>query len=176
MKGKKTGGGSRLGRPGRASVRLTFWQHVDASGNCWPWTRGSRSSSTGNRYGTVTVGGRRIQSAHVFAYESYYGSVPPGLEIDHLCRNTLCCNPLHLEAVTHRVNVLRGESPAAKQALQTHCKRGHEFTSANTYTHPTTERRHCRECKRAEDQRYAETDGGRAAHQRAQRKYNGKRL
>jgi hypothetical protein len=53
--------------------------------------------------------------AHVFAYESYYGPLPAGMEPDHLCSNTLCCNPLHLEAVSHRTNVLRGRSPLARR-------------------------------------------------------------
>jgi len=39
------------------------------------------------------------------------GPVPDGLELDHLCRNRYCVNPHHLEAVSHRTNVLRGFIP-----------------------------------------------------------------
>jgi hypothetical protein len=34
--------------------------------------------------------------------------------IDHLCRETLCCNPEHLEAVTNRENTLRGKVSALR--------------------------------------------------------------
>jgi hypothetical protein len=32
------------------------------------------------------------------------GPVPEGLELDHLCENPPCCNPAHLEPVTHAEN------------------------------------------------------------------------
>lgn len=35
------------------------------------------------------------------------GPLPPGLELDHLCRNKSCVRPDHLEAVTHRENMRR---------------------------------------------------------------------
>lgn len=46
--------------------------------------------------------------AHRLSYELFVGPIPDGYELDHLCRNRGCVNPAHLEAVTHRVNVLRG--------------------------------------------------------------------
>ena len=44
---------------------------------------------------------------HVLAWELFYGRVPVGLELDHLCRNPACFNPAHLEAVTHKQNMER---------------------------------------------------------------------
>lgn len=41
-------------------------------------------------------------------YELLVGPIPEGLTIDHLCRNTMCVNPDHLEPVTHRENLMRG--------------------------------------------------------------------
>lgn len=38
---------------------------------------------------------------------------------------------------------------ATKQRARTHCKRGHEFTSENTYVHNNT--RNCKTCRRAMD-------------------------
>jgi len=48
--------------------------------------------------------------AHKAIYEAEHGPVPDGLELDHLCRNKACVNPNHLEAVTHLVNVRRGQA------------------------------------------------------------------
>ena len=42
-------------------------------------------------------------------------------------------NPDHLEAVTHRENVLRGQSLAAENVAKTHCPHGHAYDEENTY-------------------------------------------
>jgi len=72
------------------------------------------------------------QQAHIVAWLRERGPVPDGLELDHLCRNRACVNVQHLEAVTHRVNALRGEGPPAMNARKTKCKNGHAFTPENT--------------------------------------------
>jgi hypothetical protein len=59
--------------------------------------------------------------------------VPKGLTIDHLCRNRACVNPAHMEVVTNRVNIMRGDTPAARNAARTHCAHGHPFDESNTY-------------------------------------------
>lgn len=121
-----------------------FWKSVDRRGaeECWPWL-GSKDTSG---YGTIMWGGRRV-GTHVLAYELVVGAVPEGLVIDHLCRNRACCNPAHLEPVTHRENVLRGRGPTAINARKTHCNHGHEFTPENTYLQQNGGRG-CRECHR----------------------------
>lgn len=86
--------------------------------------------------------------AHRVVYAEVHGPIPPGMVIDHLCRSKNCINVEHMQAVTIKENTLRGNSPAARQARQTHCKRGHEFTPVNTYRHKDG-RRECRECTRA---------------------------
>jgi hypothetical protein len=117
---------------------------VNAATGCWEW-RGQR---THNGYGRFRVGPKRIL-VHRFTYERAVGPIPDGMEIDHLCRNPACCYPRHLEVVTHRENTLRGTSPTADYAAQTHCKRGHEFTPENTYIIPSSGSRQCLTCKRA---------------------------
>jgi hypothetical protein len=85
------------------------------------------------------------------AYELAIGPIPEGLTIDHLCRNRGCVNPAHLEAVTNRTNLLRGDGIAALNARKTHCKRGHEFTPENTYVWREGTRA-CRACHTAQEQ------------------------
>jgi len=130
-----------------------YWSKVEKRGpdECWPWRGSYALSRNGARYGQFSVGGRanrRNVYAHVRALELAGVAIPKGYDVDHLCSNTLCVNPAHLEPVTHRENVLRGRSPAALQARQTHCKRGHEFTPENTRMEGG--KRRCRACRRAD--------------------------
>lgn len=104
-----------------------FLAKVDVRGpdDCWPWTAG-----TSHGYGCFHVG-PVTRPAHVVAYERVHGPVPPGLLIDHTCHNDtgcrgecphrLCCNPAHLEAVTHAVNLQRGNKRLPGET----CGRGH---------------------------------------------------
>jgi hypothetical protein len=114
---------------------------------CWEWM-GSRNEQG---YGRMKVGGRYV-SAHRIAYELFVGPIPDGLEPDHLCRNHACVNPSHLEPVTHRENVLRGASPSAQQARQTHCKRGHPLSGTNLVVR-CDGARICKTCRREREHR-----------------------
>lgn len=128
--------------------RIALWTRKDEGSGCWVWT-GRTRGSRGGEYGDLVIDGRRV-AAHRAAYEAAVGPIPDGLVIDHLCRNRLCCNPEHLEPVTPRVNVLRGDTIVARNAAKTHCQRGHAFDEANTIRTPDNRRR-CRECKRQAD-------------------------
>jgi hypothetical protein len=52
------------------------------------------------------------QYAHRSVYVHLRGPIPPGMTIDHLCRNRSCVNPDHLEVVSLKENVRR--SPRTK--------------------------------------------------------------
>ena len=102
-----------------------FWSKVDKDGpgGCWLWT----ASQNGYGYGKFKAPHAFVAS-HRYAYELLVGPIPDGLQIDHLCRNRACVNPAHLEPVTQRVNLMRGNTLASINARKTHCIRGHEFT------------------------------------------------
>ena len=85
--------------------------------------------------------------AHRIAFELHKGIIPKGLTIDHLCRVLSCVNPSHLEVVSMKENVLRGNSPLAQKARQTHCLRGHVFSFDNIYRRSDGHRQ-CRACLR----------------------------
>ena len=119
-----------------------FWEKVnkESGGGCWSWT-----GYLNFGYGRFRLQGKHWR-AHRLAYSITVGRIPDGKVTDHLCRNRSCVNPEHLEIVDSRTNTLRGESPIAKQARQTHCKRGHELSEGNLY--PTkTGYRMCRACE-----------------------------
>lgn len=122
-----------------------FWSKVNKDGPpwngvpCWLWT-----GNLTKGYGRFYLANRKIYYAHRISYEWARGPVPAGLELDHLCRVLSCVNPSHLEAVTHKENILR--SPSVR-ATKTHCLRGHLLANARTYTRKDGRtRRSCRAC------------------------------
>lgn len=125
-------------------VRLKTKIHIDTNG-CWVWHGAMLKKKYGN-YGILPVGrGKELKNkrAHRVSYEYFVGKIKDGLEIDHLCHNTLCINPKHLEAVTHAVNTKR-----RKDSNLPSCKRGHLYTKDTTTFHTKNGRRLCRTCAR----------------------------
>lgn len=127
----------------RPSAEERFWSFVEKNPDtgCWEWT-GNKARGGYARF--RSTGGPNVM-AHRWSYEHYVGPIPEGLQIDHLCRVRNCVNPEHLEPVTCRENLLRGDTFQARNARKTHCKRGHPFDEANTYVMPTG--RECRACR-----------------------------
>lgn len=133
-----------------AGLEQRFWAKVDRSGDCWEW-RAFRGRDGYGRFhvGRDESGNKKKWNAHRVAYELIVGSIPEGLDLDHLCRNRGCVNPAHLEPVTRRENLMRGETIVAAAAAKTHCVHGHEYTPENTIIDGRGRR--CRECRRLQD-------------------------
>lgn len=111
---------------------------------CWHWTAARHPLG----YGAFRPEGRRrVVRAHRWSYEFFVGPIPPGLQIDHLCRNPRCVNPDHLEPVTPGENVRRKPVSVNQNTYKTHCQQGHEFSPENTHIAPNGQRI-CRACRR----------------------------
>jgi hypothetical protein len=123
----------------RRTTRQRFDQRTIQGDGCWQWT-GTSWAGYGRMWDDRT---KAMVNVHRIAYELFIGPIPPGHEIDHLCRNPGCCNPEHLEAVNHQTNIKRG-----KQGSKIACIYGHDWS--NPYNAGTAKngRRYCRECRR----------------------------
>ena len=124
----------------RIPLKIRFWERVKKTKSCWLWI-GTRDAKG---YGVI-VNNNKHFFAHRLSYEWEKGKIPIKLEIDHLCRNSACINPKHLEAVTHRENVLRGMGLMAVNAKKTYCKYGHGFDKKNTGI-KKNKQRYCKKC------------------------------
>lgn len=143
-----------MARPGPRPIpaRERFWPKVTMTvGGCWVW----RAALNTQGYGSFFAGpDRGVVGAHCFAYELMIGPVPPGLELDHLCRNRRCVCPLHMDPVTHDENVQRADN---RKPQLTHCKRGHALAGDNVrLVHRASGRveRWCRTCANARQRRH----------------------
>lgn len=117
-----------------------FWAKVKVSDRgCWEWT-----AQIGDKgYARFQLDGRPYR-AHRLAYETLTAPVPGELVLDHLCRVRHCVNPAHLEPVTNRENLRRGEH---RESRKTHCAQGHPFEGENLRISKNGQRM-CRTCRR----------------------------
>lgn len=118
---------------------------VVTENGCWLW----QGCISDGRYGSLKYKGR-IRRAHCVTYELSVGPVPDNLELDHTCKVTTCINPEHLEPVTHKVNVQRGDLKhvsGKRYAAQTHCIHGHPYEPHNLYLDKKGHKS-CRTCAR----------------------------
>jgi hypothetical protein len=124
------------------SIEERVWSRVDKHGPvfrdrgpCWIWLGKQQTKG----YGQIKYAGEG-RLVHRLTYEWAHGPIPPGLMPDHLCRHRPCVNPDHMEAVTCRVNLLRGDTVNARHASATHCPMGHPYEGANLYVSPSGKR------------------------------------
>lgn len=119
---------------------------VEKTESCWLW-KGSQNSSGYGQHGSHKRPGAETL-AHRKLYAMNYGPIPKGLQIDHLCREKLCVNPEHLEAVPPKLNLMRAPNQVTTlNARKTHCIHGHKFDKLNTRIHKSG-KRECIQCKK----------------------------
>ena len=126
-----------------------FWVKVNKNGPlwnntpCWLWL----ASCGTHGYGQFKTKDRQsMHAAHRWAYQNIIGPIPLGTELDHLCQNRPCVNPLHLEPVSHAENTRR----AHRQ--RTTCQRGHPLDGFRSAGKNRAGSRYCKTCN-AEQQR-----------------------
>src|SRR4051812_45094774 len=85
----------------RRALTLRLMKHVVVKGEdeCWPWV-----GSELDGYGQVTYRGRSYP-AHRFGFVLLVGPLRTDQEVHHTCEDTLCMNPKHWRALTHKEHV-----------------------------------------------------------------------
>jgi hypothetical protein len=127
-----------------------FEDFVDKSSGCWIWKGGLSARGYGLYKALMPDGQKKLVFAHRYAYEMRHQiKLTTDETLDHLCFETRCVNPDHLEPVSRRVNLDRAV------ANRTHCSNGHAIAEHGYYTYerrgpertPVRTRR-CRACRR----------------------------
>lgn len=104
-------------------------------------------------------------ATHIVIWEHHHGVIPEGKVIDHLCCDPAwceggddcphrrCCEITHLALATPKENILRGNSPMAKNARKTHCPLDHPLSGDNLHVDAKGSRS-CRICRREAGRRW----------------------
>lgn len=100
-----------------------IYSSIKIVNGCWEWQKCITSAG----YGVAWFFGK-MNYVHRISIFLFKGEKTNGLDVDHLCNNPKCCNPEHLEAVTHRENVIRGRGFSGKNMRKKTCPNGHEYS------------------------------------------------
>jgi hypothetical protein len=111
--------------PSRLRAFLNSIEKPSGIEGCWVWTGAVNAGGypSGNNTGAIPM--------HRLSYMWMVGPIPPGLELDHLCRNRACVNPHHLEPVTSSENKRRARHPDRPWSVRRYCRRGHVLDAFN---------------------------------------------
>lgn len=152
----------KIGRPPRPAMeRFMELVKVDPVTGCWMW----QGYINWCGYGRFRYQGRDYM-AHRMAHILFIGPIPDGFDVDHKCHwwdksctsgdhcpHRACCNPLHLQAVSKKIN---SSMVRFSNALKSECPQGHPYTEENTYLYVhkgKNRQRMCRTCNRDRSRR-----------------------
>ena len=82
---------------------------------CHIWTGPDSGDGKGGGSGRMSLNSQTV-AVHLVVYTHYYGYIPGKKQIDHLCNNRRCCNPVHLEMVTNLTNQRRRAKRAKEES------------------------------------------------------------
>jgi hypothetical protein len=134
----------------RGKKEFEAMARVESASGCWVWTGGVDSNGYGHWQFQGAI--RRCHHISLYLYKDIpFVSYNNRIHVDHLCRNRPCVNPDHLEVVSAKENITRGEGPAGRNHRAIQCKNGHPFTEENTRIRRTVSGygRQCRLCSKA---------------------------
>lgn len=100
------------GRRGDLFDRVVARCELNPERGCWTWLGGNSGNGRGGGYGRISVDGQ-MMAVHRVMFMIMHGPIHANRQVDHKCRNRLCCNPDHLEAVTHKENQKRRDAANA---------------------------------------------------------------
>lgn len=92
-------------RPSHHNRRYHPTAYIVDDNGCWVW----QGVASAGGYAQLRINGG-VEYVHRWSYRQHKGEIPAGMEVDHLCRNRLCMNPDHLEAVMPVTNVRRSRA------------------------------------------------------------------
>lgn len=126
-----------------------FWVRVDkkSSKECWNWI-GFITRDGYGQFHCVDDNNIKYFRAHRLSYVLAGGTLDPKLCLDHTCRNRACMNPNHLEQVSLKENLNRGEGICAKRKRSEKCKNGHSYKLSQQSNYmKKNEWRSCKICR-----------------------------
>lgn len=100
------------------------------------WSLATKKNNKG--YHVISIGDSKRKYGHVVAHELFIGPVLDGLDVDHQCDTTWCCNPQHLKAMTRSENIRR--------AYQLCGAKLHDMTNPDNYYQRSNGGRLCKPC------------------------------
>jgi hypothetical protein len=131
--------------------------HSDPTSGCMHWML-----ATSHGYGQFRFRGRSVRVHRLvwcLANDVDLDDLAADTVIRHRCDTPSCIRPQCLQDGTQADNlrdaIERGRRRARRIDVRTHCKHGHEFTSANTRIRPRGDRE-CKTCHREANRLYRE--------------------
>lgn len=109
--------GRRAGIIGKVMERVK----VNEETGCWEWQGPTSGNGRGGGYGRMCLDNQTV-AVHLVVFTHFNGYIPGKKQVDHNCENRICCNPAHLELVTHLENQRRKRRRELRDELR--CVKG----------------------------------------------------